>query len=113
MSKSIVFIKTVDEYPNIKLDRLNLEDKLPNIRKELEKYNTINDMLSFSKKFPKKDNDGNDEFAEIGREKENLMLLREIVEIINNESESIILYLIKNSKPGWKGLNEKFKLDYG
>jgi hypothetical protein len=111
---SIVFIKTLDEPQNTKLDYLNLDDKLPNVRKELEKYNFINDMISFSKKFPKKDNEGNDEFAEIIREKEEYWQLREIVEIINNDgSESNILYLMKNSKPGWIGLNEKFKLNYG
>src|SRR4051794_12098623 len=112
MSKSIVFIKTVGEYPNIKLDRLNLDDKLPNIRKELEKYNTINDMLSFSKKFPEKDKDGNDQYGEINRETEHTYSLKEIAEVIN-EGESRILYLMKNSNPGWNGLNVKFRLDYG
>src|SRR3954451_20260313 len=107
----IVLIKTIGEPQNTKLYRLNLDCKLPDIRKKLEKYNTINDTLSFSSKFPKKDRDGNDNFTEIKREIEYTKNLREIV--INNESESRILYLMKNPNPGWKCLNEQFRLDYG
>ncbi|GES72719.1 hypothetical protein GLOIN_2v759589 [Rhizophagus clarus] len=89
---------------NLKLYNLELEDNLFNIRKELEEHNTINDTLSFSKKSPE------GEFAEIVREYEENFLLKDIIDDVKSHN---YLYLIKNSRPGWKILNEKFKLDYG
>ncbi|EXX70782.1 hypothetical protein RirG_084490 [Rhizophagus irregularis DAOM 197198w] len=102
---SIVFIKTIDEQTP-KLYRLSLTDDLSNIRKELEKYNIINDTLLFSKKSEKSEN----EFSEILHEYEEKLLLKEI---IDNANSCNYLYLIKNSRPSWKILNEKCKLDYG
>ncbi|CAB4426254.1 unnamed protein product [Rhizophagus irregularis] len=100
---SDIFIKTIGK-PTPKLDRLNLTDNLSNIRLELEKRNTINETLSFSKKTPE------NEFAEIERENEGIFFLKNIIDDVNS---CYFLYLIKNSRPSWKILNEKCKLDYG
>ncbi|CAB5383743.1 unnamed protein product [Rhizophagus irregularis] len=98
---SIVFIKTIGDQ-NPKLYRLNLTDNLSDIRKELEKHNTINDTLSFSKKSPE------NEFAEIVHEYD--FLLKEIIDDVNSCN---YLYLMNNSRPGCSILNKKHKLDYG
>uniref|UniRef100_U9STW6 DUF7431 domain-containing protein n=1 Tax=Rhizophagus irregularis (strain DAOM 181602 / DAOM 197198 / MUCL 43194) TaxID=747089 RepID=U9STW6_RHIID len=76
---SIVFIKTIDEQTP-KLYRLSLTDDLSNIRKELEKYNIINDTLLFSKKSEKSEN----EFSEILHEYEEKLLLKEIIDNANS-----------------------------
>src|ERR1051325_1584015 len=114
-NKTIVFVETIGDSHNKKACVLNLDDKLPDIRKELEKHNTINDMLSFSIKFPKRGNDENDDYAEIVRERENDMQLKDITELVkaDDNSDGYILHLMKNSRPGWNVLNEKFRLDYG
>ena len=71
-------------------------------------------MLSFSQRVPKRDTNDEDDFAEMGRETENFMTLKNIIEIIRKDNvESNILYLKKNSKPNWNVLNEKFELDKG
>jgi hypothetical protein len=100
---SIVFIKTIGDQ-NPKLYRLSPTDNLSNIRKELEKHNTINDTLSFSKKSPE------NEFAEIVHEYEENFLLKEILDDVNSCN---YLYLINNTRPGQNILNKKHKLDYG
>ncbi|CAB4376516.1 unnamed protein product [Rhizophagus irregularis] len=100
---SDIFIKTIGK-PTLKLDRLNLTDKLSSIRLELEKRNTIDETLSFSKKTPE------NEFSEIERENEEIFCLKDIRDDVNS---CYFLYLIKNSRPSWKILNEKCKLDYG
>ncbi|PKC62962.1 hypothetical protein RhiirA1_520482 [Rhizophagus irregularis] len=100
---SDIFIKTIGK-PTPKLDRLNLTDNLSNIRLELEKRNTIDETLSFSKKTPE------NEFAEIELENEKIFFLENIIDNVNSY---YFLYLIKNSRPSWKILNEKCKLDYG
>ncbi|RGB25100.1 hypothetical protein C1646_821229 [Rhizophagus diaphanus] len=100
---SDIFIKTIGK-PTPKLDRLNLTDNLSNIRLELEKRNTIDETLSFSTKTPE------NEFAEIERENEKIFFLKNIIVDVDS---CYFLYLIKNSRPSWKILNEKCKLDYG
>ncbi|CAG8600030.1 14757_t:CDS:1 [Funneliformis mosseae] len=101
-NKEIVFIMTMEE--NSKLHKLNLNDKLPDIRKELENYNLINDMFSFSKKNSQKMND----YSEIVCEES-----FDLKDIIDNSESQNTLYLIKSSRPSWNTLNEKFELDYG
>src|SRR4051812_9156076 len=94
------------------LIRLNLTENLSNIRKELETDDIINNTLSFSRKIP---SNNNYNLAEILHEREENFLLKEIIKVIkvgSNESHNI-LYLIKNSRPDWKFLNEKCKLDFG
>ncbi|EXX70781.1 uncharacterized protein OCT59_019176 [Rhizophagus irregularis] len=98
-----IFIKTIGK-PTPKLDRLNLTDNLSNIRLELIKRNIIDETLAFSKKTPE------NEFAEIERENEEIFFLKNIIDDVNS---CYFLYLIKNSRPSWKILNEKCKLDYG
>src|SRR5215212_4633180 len=99
---SEIFIKIIGD-SNAKLDRLNLRNSLSDIRKELEKYDTINETLSF---FKKNDN----EFAEVEHEIEDKFRLNDIVEYVDS---ACFLYLKKSSRLGWKILNEKCKLDYG
>ncbi|RIA88004.1 hypothetical protein C1645_776023 [Glomus cerebriforme] len=100
---SSIFVKNIDE-KKLKLYHLDLIDNLSNIRKELEKHNTINDILSFSKKSPE------NEFAEIEREHEEKLLLKDIIDNVNSCN---YLYLTKNSRANWNILNKKCKLDYG
>jgi hypothetical protein len=100
---SVIYIKTIGN-TTPKLDRLVLTDNLSNIRIELEKRKTIDETLLFSKKSPE------NEFSEIVRENEDKFILEEIIDCINS---CYFLYLIKNSRPGWKILNKKCKLDYG
>src|SRR3954447_1644341 len=96
-STKAVFIKTISDLQNTtKLQHLNLYDKLPDIRKELEEYNIINDTLSFS----------NNDFDEIKYKDEGKYSLREVITIDN---ESFILYL----KTRVDTLNVICKLDYG
>ncbi|RGB23895.1 hypothetical protein C1646_773852 [Rhizophagus diaphanus] len=111
---SIVFIKTIGEQ-NPKLCRLSLTDDLSSIRKELEKYNIINDTLSFSKISKKSENgsycnSSQPEFAEIVHEYEKKFPLKEIIDDVNSCN---YLYLMNNSSPSRSTLNKKHKLDYG
>ncbi|PKC72656.1 hypothetical protein RhiirA1_452074 [Rhizophagus irregularis] len=109
-SDVMVFIKIIGDSSSQSSNKfcpLNLNNHFPDIRKELEDYNIINDIISFSKK-------ENDEFAEVVREVEEKFQLKEIIEIINKvNSKSYYLYLMKNSSLSWNVLNEKCKLDYG
>src|SRR5256885_1366970 len=84
--------------------RLNLTDNLSNIRKELKKDDTINDTLSFSRKYL---NNNTENFAEIALEKEENFRLVDIIDKSEN-----ILYLKKCSKINWNYFNDSRKLDY-
>ncbi|CAB5373516.1 unnamed protein product [Rhizophagus irregularis] len=109
-SDVMVFIKIIGDSSSQSSNKfcpLNLNNHLSDIRKELEDYNIINDIISFSKK-------ENDEYAEVVREVEEKCQLKEIIKIINKvNSKSYYLYLMKNSSLSWNVLNEKCKLDYG
>src|SRR6266496_3014365 len=83
--------------------QLDLKDKLPKIREELEKYDCINDNSLFLKKY---DSNGDKKFAEIPKKSENYLYLHEVI----NENE-MILHL--NLQPNCEYFNEKCKLDYG
>ncbi|CAB4376496.1 unnamed protein product [Rhizophagus irregularis] len=96
---SKIIIKTIGLKNSI-LKRLNPDDCLSDVRKELESSNTINDMLIFSKKI----GDIGDEFIEVEREDEEYFLLKEII------TDDKILYL---NRLDWKLLNNQHKLDYG
>ncbi|PKK72000.1 hypothetical protein RhiirC2_865283, partial [Rhizophagus irregularis] len=101
-NKTIVFVEIVgDSTPTMK--KLNLENNLSNIRKELKK--NINDMniLLFAIKVGQI-------FAKTEPDDENDTILNDI---IFENSGSKFLYLMKNSNPSWKYLNEKCKLDFG
>ncbi|PKY12334.1 hypothetical protein RhiirB3_423989 [Rhizophagus irregularis] len=75
---------------------LNLNDKLSNIREKLKKDNAkMNDTLSFA----------NSLMAEIAREDEEQIILKEIIDAKNDT-----LYLIK---PDYDFLINKLKLEYG
>ncbi|GES72832.1 hypothetical protein GLOIN_2v1778161 [Rhizophagus clarus] len=102
-SDVMVFIKIIDDSPQSKVCYLDLDDRLPDIRKKLKVYNIINDIMLFSKK-------GNDEFAEVVREDEKNFKLNDIIEVINKGHH---LYLMNNSNPSWNVLNDECKLDYG
>src|ERR1051325_9957006 len=108
-AKVNVFIKIIDDARiEFRYLSLCLEDKLSNIRKELGKNNTINNILSFSIKSPE------NEFAEIPREDEQTRCLKGIVEEVNGDNGvSYNLYLKKSSRLGWKFLNDNCKLDHG
>ncbi|GBC10311.1 hypothetical protein RclHR1_09510002 [Rhizophagus clarus] len=97
--KIIVFIKIIGNSSPLSsnIKRLNPDDSLSDIRKELENYNIINDMLLFSK-------EDNNEFS---REEEETFQLREIIKIDDDRN---ILYLKQHY---WKILNNQCKLDYG
>ncbi|CAB5204772.1 unnamed protein product [Rhizophagus irregularis] len=97
--------------------RLNPMEKLSNIRVKLKKHSIVMMEItySFARKTPEINNNGaNNEisywFAEIAREDEEELTLREILEKINDDN---ILYLVKNSSPDWKFLNKRRKLSYG
>ncbi|GBC04060.1 hypothetical protein RclHR1_00550005 [Rhizophagus clarus] len=91
---------------------LYLNDNLSDIRQKLRQKSYIDDTLSFAKKTGRTQSDGTTEYvlSEITREYESEKVLDDIKDTINDD---IILYLIKNSKPDWKFLNEKCKLEYG
>ncbi|RGB33702.1 hypothetical protein C1646_669111 [Rhizophagus diaphanus] len=100
--KIIVFIKIVENLASLQspiLRKLNQNERLSNIRKELENK-VIDDTLLFSKK-------GNDEFGELKREDEENFYLKEIIEV---ENEQKILYL---KRVYWRCLSNQHKLDYG
>jgi hypothetical protein len=101
--KIIVLIKIIEntslQTPIFK--KLNPDDDLSNIRKELENSNIINDMLLFSKKI-------NNDYGEMKREDEENFLLKEIIKI--DDDDQNILYL---KRLYWKFLSNQCKLDYG
>ncbi|EXX64602.1 hypothetical protein RirG_141150 [Rhizophagus irregularis DAOM 197198w] len=93
--------------------QLELEDKLSDIREKLKKDGTIkmNDTLLFSKNFYNKDKF---ELTAISRENEKEITLNNIIEEASNDNEtSFTLSLIETSRPYWKFLNERHKLDFG
>jgi hypothetical protein len=101
--KIIVFIKFIDNSSPLSsnLKRLNPDDCLSDIRKELENNNIINDMLLFSK-------EENNKFSEIKREEEENFHLKEIIKV--DDDERNILYL---KRYYWELLNNQCKIDYG
>ncbi|EXX74762.1 uncharacterized protein OCT59_019245 [Rhizophagus irregularis] len=102
-SKEInVFIKIIDNslLQGHIMKKLNSEDRLSEIRKELESGDVINDMLLFSKK-------ENNEFGELKRENEEKFHLKEVIKIENDQN---ILYL---KRVYWEFLSNQHKLDYG
>jgi hypothetical protein len=99
-----VFVKIVGESAS-KMKKLNLDSNLSDIRKELEKNNTINDIFLFSTK-------RKNVFEEIDRDYEDDMLLSDIIEKFDN-SEDKFLYLMKYSRPYWKFFIKECELEYG
>ncbi|CAB5199811.1 unnamed protein product [Rhizophagus irregularis] len=97
-----VFIKIIDNSPlqGYIIKKLNPDNRLSEIRKELESSNVIDDMLLFSKK-------ANDEFGELEREDEEKFPLNEIITVENGLDT---LYL---KRIYWEFLNRQHKLDYG
>ncbi|POG70092.1 hypothetical protein GLOIN_2v1619343, partial [Rhizophagus irregularis DAOM 181602=DAOM 197198] len=95
-----VFIKIIDSSGCI-IKKLNPDDRLSEIRKELESRNDIDDMLLFSKK------KNDDEFGELKREDEEKFPLNEIITVENGLDT---LYL---KRIYWEFLNRQHKLDYG
>ncbi|CAB5376202.1 unnamed protein product [Rhizophagus irregularis] len=77
--------------------KLNLNDNLSNIRKELETFNIIDNTLSFSFQ------DNN-----INYEDEEKIFLNKVVKIINNR-----YYLYLMNSLNWHTLNKLRQLDYG
>jgi hypothetical protein len=73
-----VFVKIVGESAS-KMKKLNLDSNLSDIRKELEKNNTINDIFLFSTK-------RKNVFEEIDRDYEDDMLLSDIITIDHNSN---------------------------
>ncbi|RIA88015.1 hypothetical protein C1645_827018 [Glomus cerebriforme] len=102
LKKIIVFIKVIGDssLQRSPIRKLNPEDCLSNIRKELENNDSINDMLLFSKK-------ENDEFGEIDRKEEENFNLKEIITINDDRN---ILYLKRLT---WKFLSSQCKLNFG
>ena len=98
-----VSIQTINSSQPAQSVHLNLDDKLSKIRKEFEKDELINDIMLFLEKI-------NGKFSQISLEKEQDFLLKEIIEIINENQN--ILHL-RCSRPDWRYLNDKCKLDYG
>ena len=100
---SAILGKMLGETP--KLSRLNLDDKLSDIREELRKI--IDETSSFSKNISK------NEFAEIGLVDEDKFLFKTIVENISNISPEKIqirswMYLKMLMKEHlWLDLNQK------
>ncbi|CAB4376468.1 unnamed protein product [Rhizophagus irregularis] len=97
--KIIVFIKIVENSASLQspiLRKLNQNDRLSKIRKELEN-SVIDDMLLFSKKV-------NDEFGVLKYEEEENFYLKDVIDDQN------ILYL---KRVYWKFLSNQHKLDYG
>src|SRR6185295_5621859 len=84
---------------------LNLKDNLSDVREKLKQNSEVemDDTLSFAIK-----NSGTNKLAVIAREDEESNILSDTIEINNK-----ILYLQKSSKPRWKYLNDKLKLDHG
>ncbi|PKY49229.1 hypothetical protein RhiirA4_465110 [Rhizophagus irregularis] len=80
--------------------RLNPDDYLSDIRKELENGSIINDVLLFSK-------EANNEFGDMKREDEENFYLKDIIKVENDQN---ILYL---NRLYWKYLSNQCKLDYG
>ncbi|GBB84211.1 hypothetical protein RclHR1_10830002 [Rhizophagus clarus] len=108
---SIVLIKIIGNSPlqSSILKRLNPDDHLTDIRKELESSNIINDTLLFSKKINSNDKEENNEISEVKREDEENFYLKEILKVENDEDQKI-LYL---KRLYWKFLSNQCKLDYG
>jgi hypothetical protein len=102
--KDRVFIKIIGESTS-KMEKLNLDSKLSDIRRRLEKNNTINDTYLFSTRHK-------NEFEEIERDYEDDMLLNEIIEKLDN-SENKFLYLMKNSRLYWKFFIKECDIEYG
>src|SRR3954454_16785003 len=103
-----ITVQIIDDPPSSTFVSLNLKDNLSNIRNKLKQEIEMNDTLSFAKKA--QTSTKSHVFAEIKSKDEKVKILNDIVVTINND---IILYLIKNSKPDWKFLNNKRKLEYG
>ncbi|CAB4426573.1 unnamed protein product [Rhizophagus irregularis] len=103
IKKITIFIKIIDNLSLQKsiIKRLNPNDYLSDIRKELIEHNVINDMLIYLKE------ENDEEFGEIEREDEMNFLLKDIITIKEGQN---ILYLKRNY---WKILSNQFKLDYG
>jgi hypothetical protein len=101
IKKITIFIKIIDDISLQRsiIKRLNPDDYLSDIRKELEN-NVINDMLLYLQV-------ENDEFGEIEREDEVDFRLKDIITIKDGQN---ILYLKRNY---WKILSNQYKLDYG
>ncbi|GES72682.1 hypothetical protein GLOIN_2v1882323 [Rhizophagus clarus] len=101
IKKITVFIKILDDLlvQRSIIKRLNSDDLLSDIRKELEN-NVINDTLLYLKK-------ENDEFGEIERKDEEKVCLKEVMTIKDGQN---ILYLKRNY---WKILSNHYNLDYG
>ncbi|RIA88010.1 hypothetical protein C1645_853340 [Glomus cerebriforme] len=102
LKKIIVFIKVigVSSLQSSTIKKLSPDDHLPDIRKELENNDIINDMLLFSIK-------ENDEFGEIGRKEEKNFNLKEIITINDDRN---ILYLKRLT---WKFLSSQCELNFG
>ena len=83
---------------------LNIEDKLSNVRKQLEQNNEVkmNDGLSFSKKI-------SHEYASIKKEDEEDEGKKKLKKIAKIKAK--ILYL--KSEPNWMFFNYNCKLEYG
>ncbi|CAB4426277.1 unnamed protein product [Rhizophagus irregularis] len=100
-SKTKIFIETIGlENSIIKIKFLNPDERLSNIRKELEHANIINNMLVFSKEI-------NNEFFEVEREDEEKFQLKEIIMTVKTAKK---LYLKRLT---WNFFNKQYKLDYG
>uniref|UniRef100_U9T519 MACPF domain-containing protein n=1 Tax=Rhizophagus irregularis (strain DAOM 181602 / DAOM 197198 / MUCL 43194) TaxID=747089 RepID=U9T519_RHIID len=88
-----VFIKIIDNSPsqdNV-IKKLNPDDHLFKIRKELESSNVINDNLLFSKKV-------NEEFGELKREDEEKFFLNETLTVENGQDTLYLTAKKENSK---------------
>ncbi|GBC33870.2 hypothetical protein GLOIN_2v1837690 [Rhizophagus irregularis DAOM 181602=DAOM 197198] len=100
-SKTKIFIETIGLKSSIiKIKFLNPDERLSNIRKELEHANIINNMLVFSKEI-------NNEFFEVEREDEEKFQLKEIITPFKTAKK---LYLKRLT---WNFFNKQYKLDYG
>src|SRR4051812_29896258 len=101
-NKVMVFVEIVgDSTPTMK--KLNLKNKLSDIRKELKKNMNDMNILLFAIKIGHK-------FAKVELDDEKDIILNDI---IFDNSENKFLYLLKNSSPSWNYLNGKRKLDHG
>ncbi|PKK58873.1 hypothetical protein RhiirC2_314199 [Rhizophagus irregularis] len=91
----IVSLPNLNDYSSSNVN-FNLKDKLSSIREKLKQSNVkMNDTLSFA----------NSSMAEISREDEEKIILKEII-----DTKSNTLYLIK---PDYQFLINKLKLEYG
>ncbi|GBB84212.1 hypothetical protein RclHR1_10830003 [Rhizophagus clarus] len=95
-----IYINIIDNSQGYIIKKLNPDDRLSDIRKDLENSNDINDMMLFSKK-------ENDKVGEVKREDEEKFILRETITIENGLN---ILYL---KRLYWEFLSNKHKLDHG